>query len=271
MFGHGDSEKPARNLLVEDYARSVLQFMDHVVADASPEQELHVILDNYCTHKKCDAWLAQHPQVHFHFTPTSASTCLYSFFTSFSIFASLAGLMFFFFLSVISFLRSFNDPCLEIILSALSTFFHKVLEDLQACAERLIRLFLFLWNFFLHVFFLKALLDPLVERHRGHYGATAFSADLKAIAVSEEYVSATAKAEAKIREVQDNEVLSEGSTSEMTNDGYRVDVGVTSTLNERTDTLQVMLMDILVTVRWSKGAKEKSLSLRTMKLVNKQI
>ena len=50
-----------------------LQFMDQVVADAAPEQELHVILDNYCTHKKCDAWLAQHPNVHFHFTPTSAS------------------------------------------------------------------------------------------------------------------------------------------------------------------------------------------------------
>lgn len=49
-----------------------LQFMDQVVAE-TPEQELHVILDNYCTHKKCDAWLAAHPNVHFHFTPTSAS------------------------------------------------------------------------------------------------------------------------------------------------------------------------------------------------------
>ena len=50
-----------------------LQFMDQVVAESAPGQELHVILDNYCTHKKCDAWLAQHPNVHFHFTPTSAS------------------------------------------------------------------------------------------------------------------------------------------------------------------------------------------------------
>ncbi len=50
-----------------------LQFMDQVVAESPPEQELHVILDNYCTHKKCHVWLAQHPQVHFHFTPTSAS------------------------------------------------------------------------------------------------------------------------------------------------------------------------------------------------------
>lgn len=50
-----------------------LHFMDQIVAPTPDDQELHVILDNYCTHKKCDAWLAQHPNVHFHFTPTSAS------------------------------------------------------------------------------------------------------------------------------------------------------------------------------------------------------
>lgn len=50
-----------------------LQFMDQVAAETAPQQELHVILDNYGTHKKCDAWLAAHPNVHFHFTPTSAS------------------------------------------------------------------------------------------------------------------------------------------------------------------------------------------------------
>jgi transposase len=50
-----------------------LQFMDQIVAETPAHQELHVILDNYCTHKKCDAWLAKHPHVHFHFTPTSAS------------------------------------------------------------------------------------------------------------------------------------------------------------------------------------------------------
>ena len=48
-------------------------FMDEVVIDIPPSQEIHVILDNYSTHKKNDAWLAAHPNVHFHFTPTSAS------------------------------------------------------------------------------------------------------------------------------------------------------------------------------------------------------
>lgn len=50
-----------------------LAFMDQVVADLPAATEIHVILDNYCIHKKCDAWLAEHPQVTFHYTPTSAS------------------------------------------------------------------------------------------------------------------------------------------------------------------------------------------------------
>lgn len=48
-------------------------FMDEIVATVLGDKEIHVILDNYCTHKKNEAWLAEHPNVHFHFTPTSAS------------------------------------------------------------------------------------------------------------------------------------------------------------------------------------------------------
>ena len=50
-----------------------LEFMDGVVADLSEDKELHVILDNYCIHKKNEEWLSAHPNVRFHFTPTSAS------------------------------------------------------------------------------------------------------------------------------------------------------------------------------------------------------
>ena len=47
--------------------------MNEAVA-AYPDQELHVILDNLSTHKpKHDRWLAMHPAVRFHFTPTHAS------------------------------------------------------------------------------------------------------------------------------------------------------------------------------------------------------
>ncbi|MGH8487552.1 MAG: IS630 family transposase [Gammaproteobacteria bacterium] len=50
-----------------------LEFMDQVLSDLPQGKEIHVILDNYCIHKKNDAWLAAHPNVFFHFTPTSAS------------------------------------------------------------------------------------------------------------------------------------------------------------------------------------------------------
>ena len=46
--------------------------LNRVVA-AFPDRELHVVLDNLNTHKKCDRWLKKHPNVHFHFTPTRSS------------------------------------------------------------------------------------------------------------------------------------------------------------------------------------------------------
>jgi transposase len=51
-----------------------LSFMKKTVR-AYPDQELHVILDNSSTHGTPDlkAWLISNPQVHFHYTPTSAS------------------------------------------------------------------------------------------------------------------------------------------------------------------------------------------------------
>lgn len=48
-------------------------FMDELVAEVDEDKEMHVILDNYSTHKQNQDWLAKHPHVRFHFTPTSAS------------------------------------------------------------------------------------------------------------------------------------------------------------------------------------------------------
>jgi transposase len=51
-----------------------LVFLKHV-ARAYPDQDLHLVMDNYATHKKVEVrdWLAAHPRIHVHFTPTSAS------------------------------------------------------------------------------------------------------------------------------------------------------------------------------------------------------
>ncbi len=58
-----------------EYKRRIefLEFMDRVVVDVSKDKEIHVILDNYCIHKKNDEWLSRNKNVFFHYTPTSAS------------------------------------------------------------------------------------------------------------------------------------------------------------------------------------------------------
>jgi hypothetical protein len=54
----------------EDFRR----FLDAIIADLPANKEIHVILDNYCTHKRNDDGLAKYEgRVQFHFTPTSAS------------------------------------------------------------------------------------------------------------------------------------------------------------------------------------------------------
>jgi len=51
-----------------------LGFLKHL-GRAHPERELHLVMDNYATHKKAEvrAWLAANPRIHVHFTPTSRS------------------------------------------------------------------------------------------------------------------------------------------------------------------------------------------------------
>jgi putative transposase len=52
-----------------------LAFLRHIDASVPASLDVHLILDNYATHKhpKVRAWLARHPRYHVHFTPTYAS------------------------------------------------------------------------------------------------------------------------------------------------------------------------------------------------------
>jgi transposase len=52
-----------------------IRFLNTVEAAVPAGKLIHVILDNYATHKhpKVLAWLERHPRWSFHFTPTSAS------------------------------------------------------------------------------------------------------------------------------------------------------------------------------------------------------
>ena len=52
-----------------------LRFLRQIERETPPELTLHLIVDNYATHKHpvVRAWLARHPRVQQHFTPTSSS------------------------------------------------------------------------------------------------------------------------------------------------------------------------------------------------------
>jgi transposase len=56
-------------------ATEFLKFLRTIDANVPETLDLHLIMDNYGTHKTpaVKAWLARHPRVHVHFTPTSAS------------------------------------------------------------------------------------------------------------------------------------------------------------------------------------------------------
>ena len=52
-----------------------LKFLKQIDATVAPDLQIHVVLDNYATHKhaKVLKWLAKHQRFHMHFTATSAS------------------------------------------------------------------------------------------------------------------------------------------------------------------------------------------------------
>jgi prepilin-type N-terminal cleavage/methylation domain-containing protein len=98
-----------------------------------------------------------------------------------------------------------------------------------------------------------------------------FSSNLRALSVSGDYISAALMAEAKMRDILEDIDLTEKSWSEVTDEGYRFDASVTETLKERTENLQVRMLEIDLTVQWSEGSKMKFLTLKTMKVLNKRI
>ncbi len=51
------------------------KFLDTIEANVPPALEVHLVMDNYATHKTAaiQRWMVRHPRFHVHFTPTSAS------------------------------------------------------------------------------------------------------------------------------------------------------------------------------------------------------
>jgi transposase len=56
-------------------AAEFLNFLKEIDAQVPERLDIHIVMDNYATHKthRIKAWLARRPHYHIHFTPTSAS------------------------------------------------------------------------------------------------------------------------------------------------------------------------------------------------------
>lgn len=56
-------------------AKEFVRFLNEIEANVPADREVHLILDNYATHKTPDVkrWLLRHPRFQLHFTPTKSS------------------------------------------------------------------------------------------------------------------------------------------------------------------------------------------------------
>lgn len=98
-----------------------------------------------------------------------------------------------------------------------------------------------------------------------------FSANMKGITASGEYIHAAMLAQSKMREILDDDKLAPKAWSDVTDDGHQIDASVTKADDKRTENLPVELLKIDVTVHWMMGSREKTITLETMKLVKKQV
>jgi uncharacterized membrane protein len=98
-----------------------------------------------------------------------------------------------------------------------------------------------------------------------------FSANLRSVAASEDYVAAASVAASKMREVLDDEKLDEFTSSDKTENGYEISVAVVETNKERTENLRVRILQVTVTASWQRGLLSRTLSLRTLKALAKKV
>ena len=98
-----------------------------------------------------------------------------------------------------------------------------------------------------------------------------FSANLRTLSASEDYVSASLQGAAKMRALLDDKDLDEKAWTEISPEGYRLDIAVKEGLTDRTEILPVKLLDIALTIQWTKGNRVRSMTFQTLKLVKKEI
>jgi prepilin-type N-terminal cleavage/methylation domain-containing protein len=99
--------------------------------------------------------------------------------------------------------------------------------------------------------------------------AQLFASNLRMIGTSRDYMAALTRAESVMREIVESDKVEEKSWNDSTDQGYQVEVTVSETQKERTENLPIKLLQIELVFSWEKALRKKSLTFRTLKVVNK--
>ena len=95
------------------------------------------------------------------------------------------------------------------------------------------------------------------------------SSNLRMISTSGDYTDAVVRAESKMREIVSRDNLEEKTWREETDQGHQVDVSVSEELKERSENLPIKLLRIEMNFSWQEALNKKTLTLKTLKMVNK--
>ncbi|MGO9379898.1 MAG: type II secretion system protein [Dissulfurispiraceae bacterium] len=98
-----------------------------------------------------------------------------------------------------------------------------------------------------------------------------FSAGLRSLSISDSYVNASARAEAVMRNILEDDDFPNVTMSGSTLDGYRFNAVIAKGYEDRTQALNVDLYQVEVTLYWNDGVRERSMSLNTLKVMEKKL
>jgi general secretion pathway protein I len=96
-----------------------------------------------------------------------------------------------------------------------------------------------------------------------------FSSNLRMIRTSQDYMTVLTRAESVMREIVESDKIEEKSWRDSTDQGYQIEVTVSETAKERTENLPIKLLQIEMVFSWEKALRKKSMTFRTLKIVNK--
>jgi hypothetical protein len=69
----------------------------------------------------------------------------------------------------------------------------------------------------------------------------------------------------------DDNTLEEKTWTELSPEGYRLEIAVKESLVDRTELLPVKLLELVLTLQWTKGNRARSVTFQTLKLVKREI